>query len=217
MDNRSSIRTVGYVAAIAVLLIVLFLVAGISTGFLPWRDSYAENPWPTKNPETVVTNPTATPDGTGTVEPTPTVTPTPTPTVTPTPTPEPTPENTLDEELPTYNITVTFSRGGTAIPYGMNAVVQNGSMIVMAVPDEGYVVDEMYIDGVRYTGIDSYTFENVNEDHTVYISFSRSLFAPTPTPTPVVEEIPEITPTPIPTPVPEDVSTPVDTPEEPME
>ena len=217
MDNRSSIRTVGYVAAIAVLLIVLFLVAGISTGFLPWRDSYAENPWPTKNPETVVTNPTATPDGTGTVEPTPTVTPTPTPTVTPTPTPEPTPENTLDEELPTYNITVTFSRGGTAIPYGMNAVVQNGSMIVMAVPDEGYVVDEMYIDGVRYTGIDSYTFENVNEDHTVYISFSRSLFAPTPTPTPFVEVTPEITPTPIPTPVPEELPTPVDTPEEPME
>ena len=217
MDNRSSIRTVGYVAAIAVLLIVLFLVAGISTGFLPWRDSYAENPWPTKNPETVVTNPTATPDGTGTVEPTPTVTPTPTPTVTPTPTPEPTPENTLDEELPTYNITVTFSRGGTAIPYGMNAVVQNGSMIVMAVPDEGYVVDEMYIDGVRYTGIDSYTFENVNEDHTVYISFSRSLFAPTPTPTPFVEVTPEITPTPIPTPVPEELPTPADTPEEPME
>ena len=217
MDNRSSIRTVGYVAAIAVLLIVLFLVAGISTGFLPWRDSYAENPWPTKNPETVVTQPTATPDGTGTAEPTPTVTPTPTPTVTPTPTPEPTPENTLDEELPTYNITVTFSRGGTAIPYGMNAVVQNGSMIVMAVPDEGYVVDEMYIDGVRHTGIDSYIFENVNEDHTVYISFSRSLFAPTPTPTPFVEVTPEITPTPIPTPVPEELPTPVDTPEEPME
>jgi hypothetical protein len=133
------------------------------------------------------------------------------------PTPEPTPENTLDEELPTYNITVTFSRGGTAIPYGMNAVVQNGSMIVMAVPDEGYVVDEMYIDGVRHTGIDSYTFENVNEDHTVYISFSRSLFAPTPTPTPFVEVTPEITPTPIPTPIPEELPTPVDTPEEPME
>ena len=200
MDNRSSIRTIGYVAAIAILLIVLFLVAGISTGFLPWRDSYAENPWPTKNPETVVTQPTATPDGEST--PAPTVTPSPTPS--PTPTPEPTPENTLDEELPTYHVTVTFSRGGTAIPYGMNAVVQNGSMIVMAVPDEGYVVDEMIIDGVKHTGIDSYVFENVNENHTVYISFIRSLFAPDPTPTPVVEVIPEITPTPVPTPVPEE-------------
>ena len=76
MDNRSSIRTVGYVAGIAVLLIVLFLVAGISTGVLPWRDSYAENPWPTKNPDTVVAEPTATPDGTGT--PAPAATPTPT-------------------------------------------------------------------------------------------------------------------------------------------
>lgn len=184
MDNRSSMRTAGYVTGIVVLLIVLFLVMGITTGLLPWRDSYAENPWPSDNnflfptetPE--MTQPTPTPTPTPSPTPTPEVTPTPTPEVTPTPTPEPTPDVTLDEELPTYKITVTFSRGGTAIPYGMNAVVENGSMTVVAVPDDGYEVAEMVVDGVKYVGQNTYVFENVTSDHTVYISFSRSLFSP---------------------------------------
>lgn len=189
MDNRSSMRTAGYVTGIVVLLIVLLLVLGISTGFLPWRDSYAENPWPTKDVDVIAPDPTDTPRQTEQPTPTPEATPTPTPEVTPTPTPEPTPEVTLDEELPTYNITVTFSRGGTAIPYGMNTVVENGSMTVVAVPDEGYAVDEMVVDGVKHDGLDSYVFENVTSDHTVYISFSRVLFAPDPTPTPTTEAV----------------------------
>lgn len=181
MDNRSSMRTAGYVTGIVVLLIVLFLVMGISTGLLPWRDSYAENPWPTDNGGTApvtTDSPQQTAVPTPTPTPSPEATPTPTPEVTPTPTPEPTPDVTLDEELPTYNITVTFSRGGTAIPYGMNAVVENGSMTVVAVPDDGYEVAEMIVDGVKYVGQNTYVFENVTSDHTVYISFSRSLFSP---------------------------------------
>lgn len=180
MDNRASIRTIGLVAGTVTLLIVLFLVAGISTGFLPWRDSYMENPRPTPNvilpdlgDDTDSTKPEAT------VKPTPTVTPTPTPTPKPDaePSPTPTPGITLEEELPTYIITVTFSRGGTAIPYGINAVVQNGSMSVVAVPDDGYMVDQMIVDGIKYDGLDSYQFTKVNEDHTVYISFTRNFFA----------------------------------------
>ena len=208
MNNRTPIRTVGLAAGTVVLMIVLFLVAGISTGFLPWRDSYAENPWPPQGFESLLPDdgdhdddqnggqdagntpgpllPTVTPTPT----PTPEVTPTPTPT--PVPTPTPTPGISLDEELPTYTITVTFSRGGTAIPYGINNVVQNGMMSVVAVPDEGYVVEEMIVDGMKYEGLDSYVFENVNENHSVYISFTRSLFVPTPTPNAQEGEAPEL-------------------------
>lgn len=200
MDNRSSLRTVGYAAGTVVLLIVLFLVAGVSTGFLPWRDSYAENPWPTDNVNIIAPDPTDTPQNNTQLTPTPTpvVTVTPTPTPSPTPTPAPTPEITLDEELPTYTVTVTFSRGGTAIPYGMNTVVKNGTMTVVAVPDEGYVVDEMIVDGVKYEKVDTFVFEDVTSDHSVYISFTRSLFAPTPTPTAEPALTPEVTPTPVP-------------------
>ena len=182
MDQGTSLRTAAYVAGITVLLIVLLLVAGISTGILPWRDSYADSFRPTPDGNNAViavtptptAKPTPTPDGNTEDDPAPT----PTPTPTPQPTPTPGPGITLDEELPTYIITVTFSRGGTAIPYGINAVVQNGSMSVVAVPDEGYEVDEMIVDGIKYKGLDTYQFTNVNEDHTVYISFSRSFFIP---------------------------------------
>jgi hypothetical protein len=56
--------------------------------------------------------------------------------------------------------------------------VENGEMTVVAVPNEGYTVDEMIIDGERYKNVSTYVFEDVNSDHTVYISFKRVLFDP---------------------------------------
>ena len=164
MDNRSSVRTVGLVAGTVILLIVLFFVAGISTGFLPWRDSYARTDNPTDQVEALSPAPTVPPQSEE-IDPL-------------LPELDPLPEGTLSEELPTYTITVTFSRGGSAIPYGNNAVVEKGSMIVTAVPDEGYMVDEIIIDGERFKNIDSYEFTNVTENHTVYISFKRNAFNP---------------------------------------
>ena len=164
MDNRSSVRTVGLVTGTVVLLIVLFLVAGISTGFLPWRETYADNTIGADRLEALSPAPTVPSqgeEGVGVV-----------------PDTEPEPDVTLDEEFPTYTITVTFSRGGTAIPYGNNAVVERGEMTVTAVPDEGYSVDEMVIDGVRHEGLETYVFKDVSEDHTVYISFKRNVFNP---------------------------------------
>lgn len=192
MSNRSSVRTIGLATGTVVLLIVLFLVAGISTGFLPWRESYASGPAASPEVDVLAPAPTASigdgvqltaePTATPTPTPTPETTPEPdaepTPTPTPIPTPEVTPDGTLDEELPTYTVTVTFSRGGTAIPYGNNTVVENGEITVVAVPNEGYAVDEMIIDGERYKNVSSYVFEDVSSDHSVYISFKRVLFDP---------------------------------------
>lgn len=182
MKYNAKARTVGYAVGAGVLLFVLLLVAGITTGALPWRDSYAENPWPSnqQDPETPIVSD----------DPITTATPTPTPDVTPTPTPE-LPENTpgviLDEELPTYIVTVAFGKGGTAIPYGANTVVENGSIFVVAIPDEGYAVEEMIVDGVNLGSVDTYEFESVTQNHSVYISFTRAQLTPTPTPTPTPE------------------------------
>lgn len=182
MEHNSAVRTVGYVVGIGVLLFVLFLVFCITTGILPWRESYAEEPRPSQN-VTVITN---------TTTPTPENETPPQPTQTPTPTPETTP-GTLDEEKPTYTVTVTFSKGGTAIPYGMSAIVENGSMEVVAVPDEGYAVENMVLDGVNLGPVTSYTLENVTANHSIYISFTRAMFAPDPTPSepPEVDTEPE--------------------------
>lgn len=190
MENKSTARTLGYAVGAGVLLIVLLLVLGITTGVLPWRDSYAENPWPSGDDVVVPVASDIPQDILVT-------TPTPSPTPDPTPTPLITPGITLDEELPTYIVTVAFGKGGTAIPYGANTVVENGSMIVVAVPDEGYVVEEMIVDGENLGPVDRYEIESVNRNHSIYISFVREMFAPaTPTPTPT--PVPEATPTPVP-------------------
>jgi len=187
MENKSSVRTLGYLVGAGVLLIVLLLVLGITTGFLPWRDSYADTLFPYEQDDTVTPIPSDSQQNT-------TVT---TPTPTPVPTPLVTPNITLEEELPTYTVTVAFGKGGTAIPYGANAIVENGSVIVTAVPDEGYVVEEMIVDGENIGPVDRYEIESVNRNHSIYISFVREMFAPaTPTPTPT--PTPEITPTPVP-------------------
>jgi len=189
MEHKTSVGTLGYAVGTGVLVIVLLLVLGITTGFLPWRDSYAENPWPNGGDEIVA--PVTSDEPLGVVG----TTPAPTPTPSPTPTPLlPTPGITLDEELPTYIVTVAFGKGGSAIPYGANTVVENGSIIVQAVPDEGYVVEEMIVDGENLGAVDRYEIESVNRNHSIYISFERQRYAPTPTPTPV----PEVRPTPTP-------------------
>lgn len=191
MEHKSSVRRLGYAVGAGVLLIVLLLVLGITTGFLPWRDSYADTMFPYEDGDTITPIPSDS-------QQTDSVT---TPTPTPTPTPLVTPNFTLEEELPTYTVTVAFGKGGTAIPYGANTIVENGSVIVQAVPDEGYVVEEMIVDGENIGPVDRYEIESVNRNHSIYISFIREMFAPaTPTPTPEVTPTPtpEITPTPVP-------------------
>ena len=190
MEHKTSVKTLGYAVGAGVLLIVLLLVLGITTGVLPWRDSYAENPRPSEEEQ-------LTPTTTDVPQDLILTTPTPTPTPTPGPTPGVSSGITLDEELPTYIVTVAFGKGGTAIPYGANAIVENGNIIVVAVPDDGYVVEEMIVDGVDIGAVDRYEIENVTRNHSIYISFMREKYAPaTPTPTPM--PTPEITPTPIP-------------------
>lgn len=193
MEHKTSVKTLGYAVGAAVLTIVLLLVLGISTGFLPWRDSYAENPWPHKD-DAEVPIVSDTPQDVVTATPTPTPAPTPTPPII-------TPGITLEEELPTYIVTVAFGKGGSSIPYGANTVVENGSIIVLAVPDEGYVVEEMIVDGENIGAVDKYEIESVNRNHSIYISYIKEKYAPvTPTPTPEVTPTPtpEITPTPVP-------------------
>lgn len=203
MEERSAVKTVGYVTGIGVLLLVLFLVACITTGILPWRDSYSAEV-PPSGDDTVIVVPTSTPTPAPTPIPQITETPvpeeSPEPSTAPTPAPTPTPGVTLDEELPTYIVTVTFGRGGKAIPYGMSKVVENGSITITAIPNEGYSVENMILDGVSLGAVDSYTLENMSEDHSFYISFVRSAVMPTPTPAPTPTATPS--PTPVPTPVP---------------
>ena len=78
----------------------------------------------------------------------------------------------------TYTIKASSSEGGTITPSG-NVVVEEGNSISfsMAADLEGEIID-VIVDGksvlydlVRYDTYAVYTFESVNRDHTIYVSF----------------------------------------------
>ncbi|MBE6753367.1 MAG: hypothetical protein E7559_03275 [Ruminococcaceae bacterium] len=71
-------------------------------------------------------------------------------------------------------ITVTAGAGGSASPSGEITVADGGSHTIVFLPDEGYVVDEVLVDGkpVSVSG-NSYKFTNVRDDHTLDVSFKQ--------------------------------------------
>jgi len=74
----------------------------------------------------------------------------------------------------TNTITVTAGEGGSVQPSGKITVENGEDQTIVFLPDEGYVVDQVLVDGqpVEYTG-NSYTFTDVKDDHTVDVSFKK--------------------------------------------
>ena len=74
-----------------------------------------------------------------------------------------------------YTITASVDgEGGIIEPDGETVVVAGGSQTYTITPDEGYQIDQVLIDGVNdedavADGI--YTFEDVDDDHTIVVSF----------------------------------------------
>ncbi|MCL2032057.1 MAG: hypothetical protein FWG96_02120, partial [Methanomassiliicoccaceae archaeon] len=72
-----------------------------------------------------------------------------------------------------YQITADSGPHGSISPSGVISVLPGGSQMFNFVPDSGYTVNAVYIDGIRISGTpNSYTFQNVNGDHTIRVEFS---------------------------------------------
>lgn len=73
-------------------------------------------------------------------------------------------------------IAVTASAGehGSISPEGRVLVRKGNSRTFTAVPDEGYEVESMTVDGKDLGPISYYTFEKVGVDHTVSVSFRKA-------------------------------------------
>ena len=176
MEHRSGGKTTVYILGAVLLVAILAVVVGIMTGIIPVRES-ARQPEDDAAASSPVTD-TATP---------------PPAADTPAPTPSPdfddtaqVPEMTLPEEEQVYTVTVTFGKGGTASPAGMSTVVKGGSMTIMILPDEGYVVESVAVDGNLVNVADSLTLVDVQASHSVYVSFIHSPTEGTTTPDPDV-------------------------------
>lgn len=72
-----------------------------------------------------------------------------------------------------YDITVTCGSGGSVSPKGKVEVKEGGTASFTITPNDGYEVDKLIIDGLEVLPLESYTFMNVDGDHTLYVTFKE--------------------------------------------
>ena len=73
-------------------------------------------------------------------------------------------------------ITVSAGANGSATPSGANAVNCGDSLVVTITPDACYHIAGVLVDGVSQGAISSYTFRNVQTNHTVVASFAINTY-----------------------------------------
>jgi hypothetical protein len=99
--------------------------------------------------------------------------------------------------IPTFNILASAEIGGSIDPSGSISVPYGGNQTFAITADTGYHIADVTVDGGSVGTVSSYTFTNVQAEHTI-----AATFAPTPTPTPSPSPSPSPTPTPTPSPTP---------------
>lgn len=86
----------------------------------------------------------------------------------------------------TFTITATCGEGGTLTPTGTVTAPKGKNVSFTAKPEKGYVVEDVRIDGKSMGSVGVYTFRNIQEDHTMEVTFRKTVAettAPTEEPT----------------------------------
>lgn len=73
-----------------------------------------------------------------------------------------------------YTITATAGTGGSITPSGSVAVAQGESKAFAMTPAEGFVIDDVVVDGESKGAITGYTFSDVRADHTISVTFKAA-------------------------------------------
>ena len=82
-----------------------------------------------------------------------------------------------DTEAPWYyTIKASDGKGGDIDPEGNVRVWRNGSVTFEMDPDKGKEVDKVEVDGENVGAVTSYTFSNVNANHTIKVTFRTEMF-----------------------------------------
>ena len=80
--------------------------------------------------------------------------------------------NLTDETIPVaYTIAATAGPNGTITPAGNRWVAVGGSQTYTIKPDLGYMVEDVLVDGASVGRVTSYTFEDVEADATISVTF----------------------------------------------
>lgn len=76
------------------------------------------------------------------------------------------------EQLPVYTISATAEANGSIDPQGDVQVVKGSSITFNIKPDFGFRITSVTVDGNIIGREDSYTFNNVDRNHTIFVSFN---------------------------------------------
>lgn len=122
----------------------------------------------------------------------------------PTAPPAPTAPPVTDPPMPTpapvvyYTISVTAGPGGSVSPNGMVDVQEGESATFSILPEMGYELGQLLIDGVNVSVTESYTFTDVRQNHTLYAVFQQLLPTQPPvTEAPVIPDVPDVPDVPV--------------------
>ena len=85
----------------------------------------------------------------------------------------------FEENVPKFKIKVSFGNNGTIAPYEDVMVNYGSNKSFDIVPDEGYHVSKLFIDGKIADVTEFYVFEDVKEEHTISAIFARNDFKAT--------------------------------------
>lgn len=75
-----------------------------------------------------------------------------------------------------YTITATSDDNGSITPYGVVTIAHGSAQTFAITPDPGYKILDVLVDGVSNGTISSYTFSNVQQDHTIEAAFTVNAY-----------------------------------------
>lgn len=76
------------------------------------------------------------------------------------------------ESLPTFTVSAMAGPYGTITPQGDVQVIQGADQTFTMTPNAGCLISKVMVDGIDIGPVNTYTFTNVNRNHTIYVSFS---------------------------------------------
>ena len=79
-------------------------------------------------------------------------------------------------DINTYTIDTIVYGNGSIVPNGSVPVIHGGAMTFAITPDTGYSIDDVKVDDVSVGAVNSYTFTNVTEPHTIAAYFTSNTF-----------------------------------------
>ena len=86
--------------------------------------------------------------------------------------------NILDEhsidvsfEIDTYTLTTSAGPGGSVFPEGTLTVSHGQNQVIQINPDDGYFIEDVKVDSVSQGPVNSHTFNQINDNHSLYAAF----------------------------------------------